>query len=145
MLKAVRVADGDHQLAGEQRPRIAKVGRDEVWRRDPDHGDVGVGVVTDKIRVELAAIRKRDADARRAIDDMAVREDQTVGREHEPGTTAGSLSATTGVVACRAAVDIDADDGWCHDLDRVCHGAGVGIQQMVIGNGNRTWEHGLPV
>jgi hypothetical protein len=128
VLKPVRVADGDHQLAGEQRPRIAEVGRDQVRRRDPDHGDVGVGVVTDKICVELASVRKRDTDARRAIDNMTVREDETVGREHEPGTTAGSRSATIVVRASRAAVNIDADDGWGHDLDRVCDRAGVGIQ-----------------
>jgi hypothetical protein len=87
-----------------------------------------VGVVTDKIRVELASIRKRDTDARRAIDNMTIREDETVGREHEPGTTAGSRSATIAARASRAAVNIDADDGWGHDLDRVCDRSGVGIQ-----------------
>jgi hypothetical protein len=38
-------------------------------------------------------------------------------------------------------VDFDGDDARGDDLHGVSDGAGIGIQQMVIGNGNRTWDH----
>jgi hypothetical protein len=45
------------------------------------------------------------------------------------------------LVRSSGTVYLDADHRGRNNLDRVGDGAGIRIEQMVIGNGDRTWEH----
>ena len=88
VLEAIRVADRNRQLTWFERLRIAELDRGEIGRRDTDHGDVGVAVLADEIGGALTAVGERDVDRGRAVNDVAVREDEPVAREDKPGAAA---------------------------------------------------------
>ena len=44
-MEAVRVADGDRQLADPERRRVAELSAGQVGRVDADHREVGLGIV----------------------------------------------------------------------------------------------------
>ena len=99
-----------------------KLRRDEVRRRDPDDGDVGVGVLTDESashsRPSGSVTRMRDAPSTTWL---LVRIRPSAANTN-PEPLPAACPPRLAVVASRAGVDIDADDGWRHDLDRVCDG-----------------------
>ena len=103
---------------------------DEIRRRDADDGDVAVAVLADEVGRALAAVGQRHVDSRRAIHDVAVGQDESVGREHEPRAAAG-LGTRSFRRPGRA--DVDADDGRGHALDGVDHRPGVGVEEFVVG------------
>ena len=88
VLEAVRVPDRNRQLTWFERLRIAELDRGEIGRGDTDHGDVGVAVLADEISGALTAVGERDVDRGRAVNDVAVREDEPVAREDKPGAAA---------------------------------------------------------
>ena len=88
VLEAIRVPDRNRQLTWFERLRIAELDRGEIGRGDTDHGDVGVAVLADEIGGALTAVGERDVDRGRAVNDVAVREDEPVAREDKPGAAA---------------------------------------------------------
>ena len=59
--EAERVADGDHQLAAAQRLGIAEArGRQDNVLLDPHQRQVGIGIVADDARIEVAAVGRGD-------------------------------------------------------------------------------------
>ena len=129
MLEAVGVADGDDELSGPKRLRVAELDGGEVGRRDADDGDVAVAVLADEVCRALAAVGERDVDRRGAVDDVAVGEDEAVVGEDEAGAAA-RLRARPLRGARRA--DVDADDGRGDALDRVDDRPGVGVEELVV-------------
>ena len=103
VLEAKRIADRDDQLTRPQRRRIAERRRDQVGRRDAQNGEISVRIVTDEVRHEIPAVWQRHADAcrtacsaeatwsRRRGDDVAVGEDEAVGREDESRSRAARI------------------------------------------------------
>ena len=97
--------------------------------RDADDGDVGIAVLADEVGGALAAVGQRDVDRGRAVDDVAVGEDEAVGREDE-ARAAARLRARAPGGARRA--DVDADDGGCDALDGVDDGARIRVEELVV-------------
>ena len=55
---------------------------------DADHGQVGIGIVAYQIGAGSPAVGERDVDMRCAMDDVAVGQNETVGREDEARSAA---------------------------------------------------------
>ena len=102
------------ELPGAERLRIAELDGRQIRRRDPDDCDVAVPILADEVRRALAAVGQRDVDGRRAVHDVAVGEDEAVGREHEPRAAAGLRPRA---LLAAGGADVDADDGWRDAVD----------------------------
>ena len=77
-LESVRIADGDGDFSDTQRGGVAQRHVGKFGRMDPDHRQIGVGIVPNQEGFTGAAVGERDLDPRRAIHDVAVREDESV-------------------------------------------------------------------
>ena len=123
MMKAVRIANPD-----TDRARVAKrcPGEPRTVRRvDPHDREIRVAVEADHLAGRGAAVGHRDAQRPRALDDVAVGEDQPVGREEDARPAAVS------------GVDLHHRRPDC--LDGPCDGSRVGIEEMRIVS---LWYHG---
>ena len=105
VLEPVGIADRDHELPARSGCESPKVHRGEAGRADSQHRQVGVGIVADQVGPPRAAVGQRHVDLGRALDDMAVGEDQAVGGKHEPGAGARLRAANAGPV-CSAMADV---------------------------------------
>ena len=94
---------------------------------DADHGDVGVGIVADQVRVEARAVGDAHLDGARAVHDVAVGEDESVGGEHEPRAAAAARRFAFG--RARALSDLDVNDGGADPLGGRDHRGGIGVEQ----------------
>ena len=110
-MEAVRIADGDGDLTDANGARIAE--RRPGQRRsgesvDADDGEIGIGVAADQVGAHRPAVRQRHRETIAALDHVAVREDEAVGREHH----AGAAAAVAVDLHDRGADRLDgADDG----------------------------------
>ena len=68
-------------------PSVAQ-GSDEPSMRRADDREIGVGVVADQIGAHRTAVGHHDRHGPRLFDDVAVGEDQSVGREEHARTAA---------------------------------------------------------
>ena len=96
----------------------------ELRRVDPQHGQIGVRIVSDDVRVRAAPVREHDFDSFGAVDDVAVRQHKSVGSDDEPRTAAGMFAISP------AHLDVHH-----RGADLVCgtdHRPGIGIQQRVL-------------
>ncbi len=99
--EAERIAHRDRDLPDSQLAGFAQFDvRQRFGRADAQHREVAVGIVADEIGVELRAVRERHADLRRAVHDVAIRQQITVGREDETRAGAAVRAAAR---ACRRA------------------------------------------
>src|SRR5581483_5527975 len=85
------IADGDAPLADLQAIRIAEFGDRQAGGFDTHDGEIGLRIAPDQPRVVPTAIRQRDPDAVRAINDMVVRENVAVRGEDDAGAFAAHL------------------------------------------------------
>ncbi len=131
VLEAVRVADGDHELADAERLRVAE--------REPPAGPRASMREDREVGVRVVADERRPGSSRpsgsvtsivgRAVDDVAVGEDEAVGREDEPRPAAG-LGARA-FLAARGA-DVDVDDRRRDAIDGMDDRARVGVEKLVV-------------
>ena len=91
VLEAVRIADGDGQLADPQPIGITEPHRLEVRRINPENRQVRVRVCADEMRVRVPAIGQRDFNPVRAMNDVAVGQDEPVRRDDKSGAAATRL------------------------------------------------------
>ena len=82
-LKAVRVANGNDQLAHANGLRVPQRRRHNLWRIDSEHGKVGVRVPAYEVRLKPASIRQRHLDRCRSMHDVAVGKNKSVRCEDE--------------------------------------------------------------
>ena len=127
-MKAERIADRDDQLADPQPARIAEPDEDRCLAFEPQHREIGVGVVTDQNRAEAAPVGKGRLDLAGAADDVAVGQHIGVGGEHDTGACAVDAFIRSGnlqVKDCRA-----------HSVDRADDGARIGVEKSeILGRG----------
>ena len=91
VLVGQRIANGDDPFAHTQRIGIAKGGERERPRGiNLDERDIGIGVRADARRVQVPSIRQPHHDAIGAVNDVMIREDQTIGVDDEAGTGAAA-------------------------------------------------------
>ncbi len=127
-LQPVRVSERDRERTDAHVARVAERRRNEVARGDADDGEVGVGIVADDGTRKRAAVEQRDVERARVVDDVAVRDEEAVGREHEPRAAA----------APAARGDLDVDDGRTSGFDRGRDGMRVCVERVefvaLVGN-----------
>ena len=80
-MEAVRIADRDRELADPHGARVAE--RRERQRRsvDADDREIGVRILADEIGPRRAAVGHHDRQGAARFHDVAVGQDQAVGRE----------------------------------------------------------------
>ena len=85
-VEAERVADRDDRVADLDGRRVAERQRVQGGggQVDLEHGEVRRGVRADHLRLDVVAVRERDAHAALILDDVLVREDVAGGVEHDP-------------------------------------------------------------
>jgi hypothetical protein len=88
MVEAVRIADRDRDLADTNPAGIAKARPGQLRAVDPQHGQVGIAILANRLGAHRAAVRKGDRRAGGAVHDVAVRQDEPVGRDDDTRATA---------------------------------------------------------
>src|SRR5262249_35829340 len=98
ILKAVRIANGNNQLTDPDALRIAKADRREIRRIDANDCEVGVGVIANRFRRKTTAIRKSHVNLCGVMNDVAVGQNEAVGREDKSRTAAAALLLKTALI-----------------------------------------------
>src|SRR5439155_26776915 len=91
-LKAVRISDGNDELADTKRGRVTQCRWLENRRIGADDREIGFGIVADETGGEALAVGECDLDLVRAAHDVTVGQDVAVGRENESRPTPASES-----------------------------------------------------
>src|SRR5437763_11671845 len=64
----------------------------KLGRIDPDHREIGVGIVADELRKTIAAIWDIHHNPSGMMDDMAVSQNEAVRRDHKSGSASANIS-----------------------------------------------------
>ena len=107
-------ADANGARIAEARPRQRCAG----GKRRPNDREVGVGIAADDIGAKRSAIGQRHREARRTMDDVAVREDEAVRGEDDTGPA--------------AALGVDLHDRRPNHVDRLNHRTRVRVEEIVV-------------
>ena len=133
LLEPVRTADGHGDLAHSHGLRITKAHMNEMRRIDAHDGEVRVRVVADKRCRESPSVCRRDFDLLRGVDDMAVRQDETIRRDDEARAAPARVLCwpTLTPTVAHANVDHSGPDS----LDDAGHRPGIAVQQLIVIDG----------
>ena len=120
VLEAVRIPDGDRDLADANAARVGE--RRERQRpsfdADSHDGKIGVCVAADQVGRRRSAVWKHRLQAARTGDHVMVGEDQAVGAQDDAGAA--------------AAVGVDARDRRRNRVDGRRDRAGIRVEQIVV-------------
>jgi hypothetical protein len=83
-VEAQRVADGDDELSDAKRRRVAQRGVGKTGRPHPHHGEIGGGVLPHQLGAVHALVGEAHLERGGAMHDVAVGEDVSVRRDHDP-------------------------------------------------------------
>src|SRR5207248_11490957 len=86
------VADRYRHLPNAQAFGIGQTYMGELRCIDPHHREISVGIVADELRRTIAAIRDVHHDPGGMMDDMAVRQNEAVRRDHKSGSASANIS-----------------------------------------------------
>src|SRR5580704_653191 len=97
VLKSIRIADGNGQLAYAKSLRVSERSGHEmrsviVGQTDTNHGQIGRGIVADNVGREALPVGERDINSRRAVYHMAVGQYEAIRREYKSRTAALTLT-----------------------------------------------------
>ena len=120
-IEAERVADRDGDLAAPQ-PRTVAQARacDLNVGVDAQEREIGVGIVAERARIERPPVQGGHANRARALDDMAVGQQQSIWRNDEAGPGARRLAV---------AAHVDPEHGGPDAVDDIGDGLAIGIKQ----------------
>ena len=128
--KPERIADRDHELAAPQRLGVAeRRGRQVAHGIGAQQREIGVGILAQQPRLHHAAFGIGQPQFARALDHMAVGQDETVRRDDDAGADAAGRAA----VAVLAG--LDPHHGGTDAIGDADHGMGIGIEQRRIARG----------
>ena len=100
---------------------------------DAQQSEIGVGIVADQPRGEVLAFGRRHFDARGGTGgaaragDVAIGQDQPVGRHHDAGP-----GAAAGAAVGFAGVNREPDHGRADPVDHVDDGARIGVEERLV-------------
>ena len=83
-----------------------------------NHGQISIGIIADKAGVAAAAIGERDFQPGGAVHDVAVREDESIGREDESRAAAGARESSSVDTLLHVDLDDRRADLLCRGNDR---------------------------
>src|SRR6266853_5826780 len=99
-------------------------GATSCGRINTEHREIGIGIIPHELGAHAAAIRECHIGPGRTVRDVAVGEDESIGREHEP------RSGALGLAWRRAATPVlhfDADDRGSDTLHDAAHGPRIRV------------------
>ena len=97
-----------------------------------DHSQIGFGIVADHRGLKLPAVGERGLDMFRAVDDMAIRENETIRSEDEARAAASHFAALRlllGSLPAAPMADFDIDDGGSDRFGRTGDDLRIGIER----------------
>ena len=101
-LKPVRIADRNRHLARPQLLRISQWNGLQSGNIDSNDGKIGGRIIADGVSRSAPSVRQRHFDPRRVVHDVAIGENQSIGREDEAGAASTALAGLTRTSsACR--------------------------------------------
>jgi hypothetical protein len=68
---------------------------DKLGRIDSDNRKICLGIIADELRKAIAAIREIHGYSGSLMDDMAVGQNEAIGRNHESGSASGDIARST--------------------------------------------------
>src|SRR5467141_985846 len=135
-LEAVRIADRDRDLTHTHRSRVAERGRREGIGADANDREVGLGIVADEGSLAHLSVITGHGDRIGAVDDVAVREDESIRSEEETGRAAAEPARVAGLTPVptlgRRAPCLDVHDRGADAVHRVDDRLRVSIQQKCV-------------
>ena len=119
------IADGDHQLPALERLGIAeRRGRQRHVLFHPDQGQIGIRVVADQPRVEVAAVRGRHRKAVRPADHVRIGQNKAIGSQN---------NARSGARTARVRRNVQADHRRSEPFGDAGDGLRIGVEQRRLG------------
>ena len=93
-LKPVRIADRNRHLPRPQVLRISQGNGLQSGSIDANDGKIGRRIIADGVSGSAPSVRQRHLDPGRVVHDVAIGENQSIGREDEAGAAATALART---------------------------------------------------
>src|SRR5262249_24248726 len=87
-LETERIANRYGELAGTNGARITEFGVAEAVGMELKHGEIGIGIIANRIGEEGAAVDQSCFDRGGALDDVTVGEKEPIRREDDAGASA---------------------------------------------------------
>ena len=125
------IADRDRELPYFQPGGVSELNRCQVRRIDVQDGKIGVRILADELCRIASPIGKRHANQIGAMDDVAVGQDEAIGRKDEPRPAPAHLPTARrwpGGGVCLTSMLTTAGLALC----RTDHRLGIGIKQRRI-------------
>jgi len=119
-LESVRIADRDGELSDANALGFAKAYGLQLRRKNPDHGQVSVGIIAGQMRVGPTPIRERDLDFIRTVNHVTVGQNKPVRGDYEPRSAALAFPILFS--------NFDINDGGSDLVGGMDYGFGIGIE-----------------
>jgi hypothetical protein len=94
------------------------------WRIDPNHGEIRFGIITDQVPPIIATIGKINGNSRGVVNDMAVRQNESIRRNYESRAASARLTQ----VIFALLLNLDVSDRGRDPIDCGHHRARILIQ-----------------
>src|SRR6266496_750269 len=107
------IADCNRDLPNAQTFRIGQTHMNKMGRIDPSHREIRFGIIPDELCRIIAAVRKINDNSGSAVDDMAVRQNKAVRRNHKSRAASTDLA----LVAFASLLDLDVRDRGRDSID----------------------------
>ena len=133
LLEPVRTADGDGDLADSQGLRITKANVNQMGRVDAHDSEVRVRVVAHKRCRKHPSVCQRDFDLVRGVYDMAVRQQETIGRDDKARAAATLLLCWPSLTFTLAHTNVN--HSRFSPLDNSRHRQGIPVEQFIVIDG----------
>ena len=102
----------------------------QLWGIDSKNSEVGIRVIAYQLGGIFAAVRQVNRDRTRVVNNVTVRQNKSIWRDHEPGAVPAEFALATSCAA--ALLDIDINYGWRDARDRANDRARIRVEQLGV-------------
>src|SRR5436309_12965596 len=128
--KTERISDRDHQLAYSQILGICQAHVLQLWRIDANDGEIGIRVIACQLGWVVTAVRQINGDSGRVVNDVAVRQNESIGRDHKSGAVSAEFPRSR---SCADALFyVYVDYGWRYACDCAANCARMRVEQFGV-------------
>ena len=98
----------------------------QLWRIDSNNGKVSIRVIACQLGGIFAAVRQVNGDCARVMNNVAVRQNKSIRRDHKPGAVPAEFALSTSCADALFYVDINY--GWRDARDCADDRARIGVE-----------------
>jgi hypothetical protein len=113
-------------LAHSQILGIGQAHVSQLWRIDSNKGKVSIRVIARQLGGIFAAVLQVNGDCARVVNNVAVRQNKSIRRDHEPGAVPAEFAFSTS--CANALFYVDINYGWRDARDRADDCARIRIE-----------------